>query len=172
MKKSSSLKTPSAVSGLSPYTEYRRCVKDLLAAPDVLSMEGFVQHGSVTCLQHCLQVSYRSYHLCKRLGLDYRSAARGGLLHDMFLYDWHEPDSHHGLHAFSHPAAALKNARAVLELNPVESDIIRKHMWPLTARFPRYWETFIVSCMDKYCAVLEVKDAVRMTLYTRRQMAG
>lgn len=69
--------------------EYLDCVWDLLLNPAVRRMNQYVQHGSTTCLRHCLNVSYRSYCACRRLGLNYRSAARAGLLHDLFLYDWH-----------------------------------------------------------------------------------
>ena len=42
------------------------------------------------------------------------------------------------------------------DLNEVEKDIILKHMWPLTIRFPRYREAYIVTFVDKYCAIKEV----------------
>ena len=135
--------------------DYADCVRDLLCNDKVRSMRGFIQHGGVTCLEHCVLVSYRSYVVCRGLGLDYRAAARGGLLHDMFLYDWHVKSGRHGLHAFSHPGEALKNAESQFALNGREKDIIRSHMWPLTLRPPKTKEAFWVSCVDKYCALAE-----------------
>ena len=135
--------------------EFRRCIGDLMKNETVLSMRKFTQHGEITCLEHCLQVAYCSYRACRLLRLDYRSAARGALLHDLFLYDWHQPNPYHGLHAFNHPRVALRNASVQFSLTPRESDIIRKHMWPLTPAFPRYRESLIVSLADKYCAVRE-----------------
>jgi len=38
----------------------------------------------------------------------------------------------------------------------LEKDIIRKHMWPATKELPSYKESYVVSFVDKYCAVLEV----------------
>ena len=137
------------------YDEFRRCVGDLIGNETVLSMREFMQHGDITCLEHCLQVAYCSYLACRLLRLDYRSAARGALLHDLFLYDWHGPNPYRGLHAFNHPLVALRNASGQFTLTARESDIIRKHMWPLTPAFPRYRESLIVSLADKYCAVRE-----------------
>jgi len=135
--------------------EYEKCVIDLIEHEMVRSMKNYIQHGDTSCLEHSLYVSYVSYLICKRLGLDYRSAARGGLLHDFFLYDWHKKKPYKGLHGFKHPHIALQNACKYFNLNYLEKDIIKKHMWPLTLRLPRFWETFIVNLSDKYCTIME-----------------
>ena len=69
--------------------EYLALVRDILENEQVRSMDGYFQHGRTTCLRHSINVSYLSYLFCKKHGLDARAAARGGLLHDLFLYDWH-----------------------------------------------------------------------------------
>lgn len=135
--------------------EYEKCIYDLIQHEMVGTMKNFIQHGDINCLEHSLYVSYSSYLICKRLGLDYRSAARGGLLHDFFLYDWHNTKPHKGLHGFVHPNIALQNANRYFNLNDREKDIIQKHMWPLTLRLPRYKEAFVVLLADKYCASME-----------------
>lgn len=138
------------------YDEYKDCISDLVKSQFICSMDSFIQHGNITCLQHSIYVSYISYVICKKLGLDYCSAARGGLLHDFFLYDWHLRESHTGLHGFTHPYTALANANKLFYLNDLEKDIIVKHMWPLTIKFPKYKEAFIVLLVDKYCASMEI----------------
>lgn len=135
--------------------DYKKCISELIQHEKVESMKNFIQHGDITCLQHSLTVSYYSYHICRVLGFDYNSAARGGLLHDFFLYDWHDKKPEEGLHGFVHPQIALKNAKKHFKLNELEKDIIQKHMWPLTLRFPKYKEAYVVSFVDKYCAALE-----------------
>lgn len=138
------------------FPQYLECVMDLMDHDTVKRMNQYIQHGDVTTLKHCILVSYRSYLLCRMIGLDYRSAARGGLLHDLFLYDWHEKDDdRRGLHAFRHPYVALANANGAFALNDMEQDIIKKHMWPLTVVMPKFPETLIVSTMDKYSAIVE-----------------
>jgi uncharacterized protein len=90
------------------------------------------------------------------MGLDYVAAARGGLLHDLFLYDWRVAELERGKHAFRHPGIALENAKRIFTLNKIEQDIIEKHMWPLTIKPPMYYESLIVCIVDKYCATLEI----------------
>ena len=45
-----------------------------------------------------------------KLNCDKGSLVRGALLHDYFLYDWHQPHKEYGLHGFTHPSTALRNA--------------------------------------------------------------
>jgi len=135
--------------------EYLDCIHDLIKHQMVKSMKNYIQHSDIDCLEHSLYVSYSSYLVCKRLGLDYRSAARGGLLHDFFLYDWHMEKPYRGLHGLRHPHIALQNANRYFHLNELEQDVIRKHMWPLTITPPKYKETCIVLTIDKYCAFME-----------------
>ncbi len=115
----------------------------------------------IDCLRHCLQVSYTSFLVCRALGLDSRSAARGALLHDFFLYDWHGPKPYKGLHGFIHPGVALKNARSRFGLGALEEEIIRHHMWPLTLIPPKSKEAWVVLLVDKYCACGEIFDGLR-----------
>ena len=68
--------------------EYLDSVKDILDHPVFRSMEQYIQHGTTTCLEHSIRVSYMAYRLCRKFGGNWRSAARAGLLHDLFLYDW------------------------------------------------------------------------------------
>ena len=119
-------------------------------------MKQYRQHHNISCFDHCLFVSYNTYLICKKHKLDYISAARAGLLHDLFLYDWRKRENgRKGLHAFTHPKEALKQALTITELNDKEQDIIENHMWPVTPKFPRYKETYIITLVDKYSAVAE-----------------
>lgn len=93
--------------------DYLDSIGDLISYPLVRSMKNYIQNGDVDCLEHSLYVSYYSYLVCRRINLNYRCAARGGLLHDFFLYDWHIKGSHKGLHGLNHPRSALRNAKKV-----------------------------------------------------------
>ena len=92
-----------------------------------------------------------------RIPCNERDLIRGALLHDYFLYDWHNKDreDYQILHGFYHPGIALKNASKEYNLTPREKDIIKKHMWPLTVSPPRCREAWIVTTADKYCSLLE-----------------
>ncbi|MHC1695327.1 MAG: HD family phosphohydrolase [Eubacteriales bacterium] len=163
---------------LKHYNQYTECVKDLNVSPAVLEMSKFIQHSDVSCLRHCRFVSFYSFRLCRALGLDYRSAARGGLLHDLFLYDWHKLElkvsfrNFFKLHGFTHPGTALYNASNYFTLNDKEKDIISKHMWPLIPRLPKYAESFWVSMVDKYVTVLEVTRLIHLTKLWRVNPEG
>ena len=50
---------------------------------------------------------------------------------------------------------ACANAANVTDITMLERDMIEKHMWPATRPMPKYKETYIITIIDKYCAVLE-----------------
>ena len=108
--------------------EFFSIINDLLKSSKVQEMKIYNQHAGTSCYKHCMQVAYYTYIVCKRLNLDYISATRGAMLHDLFLYDWHtyirEDKSWKGQHAFMHPKIALKNATAIFNLNNIEKDVI------------------------------------------------
>lgn len=138
--------------------EYINIMKDILDNNTVRKMREYRQHYDVSCFFHCLFVSYNSYLICKKHKLDYKSAARAGMLHDLFLYDWHvkkKEIGRKGFHAFTHSKKAYENAIEIFELNDKEKDIIKKHMWPVTIKIPKYKESFIVTYVDKCLAIYE-----------------
>lgn len=140
--------------------EFYDCIRDIVRHPAVLRMKKYAQHCDTDCYEHCLNVAYQNFCICQRLGLDARSAARGGMLHDLFLYDWrtHSRKTGDRLHAITHPVAAYRNARKYFHLNPVEREVIAKHMWPLSVFPPRYPETYVICLTDKYCGSMEILD--------------
>lgn len=138
--------------------EFNKCIEDLVDLPDILQLDKFYQHINTSRLQHSINVAYYSFVVCKKLNLDYRSAARAGLLHDLFLYDWRTNKQPEGYHAKAHPIVALKNAKKNTTLNEIEADAIVNHMWPLTPTLPKFKESYIVSFVDKYCACCEISD--------------
>lgn len=121
---------------------------------------GFIQHGDVSVHAHVLSVSRVSIAMADFLGragvrVDRASLIRGALLHDYFLYDWHDPDPSHRLHGFTHPFAALARAEEDFELTARERNIIARHMFPLVPVPPTCREAWIVCLADKACALHE-----------------
>lgn len=138
--------------------EFFDIIHEVTSNEIVQKMKNYRQHCDTSCYEHCLHVAYYTYVVCKKLKLDYVSATRAAMLHDLFLYDWRKKYRNvelPGLHAFVHPKIALKNASIIFPLNAKERDIIEKHMWPLTISLPRYKESYIVTLMDKYSAFYE-----------------
>lgn len=136
---------------------YRSIIEEIWTNERLHDMERYIQHRDLNCLEHSLFVSYKSYQVCRKLGCDEIAVARGALLHDFFLYDWHKERRSEKLHGFAHPEIALENAETHFELSEMEKDIILKHMWPLTLnKMPKYKESLIVSLIDKYCTTVEL----------------
>lgn len=131
--------------------------REILASPQMQMEKLFMQHGTVSCFEHSVAVAYTSLRLAEsfRIKVDHKSLVRGALLHDYFLYDWHEADKSHRLHGFRHAKKALLNARADFTLNAKEEDIIVKHMFPLNPSPPKYRESVLVILADKWCALCE-----------------
>ena len=69
--------------------DFYDCIRDIAEHPVVLRMKLYPHHGTTNCYQHCVHVAYYNYQWCRFFHLDARSAARGAMLHDLFLYDWH-----------------------------------------------------------------------------------
>jgi len=120
------------------YTATRRCI----------------QHGKVSVYAHCVSVADTACVLAETLHLrvNERALIRGALLHDYFLYDWHDKANGHHWHGFTHPGTALHNASEDWKLTPVEREIIKKHMFPLTPIPPTCREAWLVCLADKICA--------------------
>lgn len=121
---------------------------------------GFIQHGDVSVYEHVVSVARASAaagafleHMGVRV--DRPSLIRGALLHDYFLFDWHDPDPSHRPHGFTHPATALTRALEDFELTERERNIIARHMFPLVPIPPTCREAWIVCMADKACALHE-----------------
>ena len=137
---------------------YEELAAPTLAAPHVALMAGYVQHGQTTTLEHAAAVAYLSLALVRKLGIrcNERALVRGALLHDYFLYDWHENNKYHNLHGYTHAKRSLENATADFKLNRIEREIIYCHMFPLNiTRPPKSREARLVCMADKICASYE-----------------
>ena len=144
--------------GLTDYLSLLRAHgRDILASQGFLSQRGHRQHGRVSVLQHEVAVALLCLRLARalRLRVNERALVRGALLHDYFLYDWHEKDASHRWHGFTHPARALKNASRDFDLGPTERDMIAHHMFPLLPGPPRCREAALLCLADKLCALRE-----------------
>ena len=119
--------------------------------------KNFIQHGNTSVYTHVISVAKKSIEIAEKYNLkvDMDSMIRGTLLHDYFLYDWHDGKRERWIHGFTHPMKAYKNAKSEINLNRLERDIIIKHMFPLTIIPPRYLESWIVTYSDKYVSAVE-----------------
>ncbi|WP_100065291.1 HD domain-containing protein [Miniphocaeibacter massiliensis] len=123
----------------------------------------FIQHGETSVYEHSIKVAYLSCEIAMKYNLkvDYKLLIRGALLHDYFLYDWHDRKAHDGWHGFRHPKRAWENAKKEFSLTKVEGDIILKHMFPLVPFLPKYKESWIVCMADKISATTETVEILK-----------
>ena len=138
----------------------KKHASDILDSDNFRSTKKHLQHGSMTVHKHCMDVARYSLLLNNKLGLkcNKHDLIRGALLHDYFLYDWHDKEylsQRKRLHGFWHPGIALQNAGKEYKLNDRQREIIKKHMWPLTVVPPTCREAWVVTAADKYCSLME-----------------
>lgn len=140
--------------------EFESVIGEIAKNEKVREMKNYNHHSNTSCFEHSMHVSYYNYKICKMLGWDAEAGAKAGLLHDMFLYDWHghKPQNGERLHGFEHPVKSLRNARSCFNITEKEGDIISKHMFPLTITPPKYKETYVIVLTDKFCSACEVLD--------------
>ncbi len=134
-------------------SKYNNIVEDILNNQHFKELDKLSHHGT-SRLDHSKRVSFCSYKICKKLNLDYISAARAGLLHDFFT-DTYTNSSKYTL-IKNHPSKAIANSEKYFNLSVKEKNIIESHMFPLNInKKPLYPESFIVSFIDKISYIYE-----------------
>jgi len=158
-------------------TQFRQVITILTgmyATSRILENKHYIQHGTTTLFTHCKNVAVLSVKIAKifHIKVDMQSLIRGSLLHDYYLYDWHDKNARPSLHGFKHPAIALQNAMSIYTLNSIEQDIIKHHMFPLTPCPPKTKEGWIVSISDKLCSTYETLKLNELHLTHRRAVVA
>ena len=136
--------------------EFYMVLEEVCKTSRILESHCYIQHGTTSVFRHSVSVAYLSYYLAQKMRapVDIHSLIRGALLHDYFLYDWHDGEGRH-LHGFTHPECAFRNAEKDYTLSPRVKNIIVRHMFPLTPIPPACKEAWIVCIADKICAIEE-----------------
>lgn len=139
--------------------EIERLLQGINHTKEAEIMKRCIQHGRISTYDHVLGVVCLGFYLNRhlRLGASEAELVRGAFLHDFYLYDWHKNGYVGRLHGFHHPMIALKNAMQRYDLTPVECNIIKSHMWPLTLfTIPKSREAVLVCLADKICSCEEI----------------
>lgn len=111
-------------------------------------------HHGITRYEHSINVAKKTYHLTKKLNLDYVSATRAALLHDFFT-DLDLNDIKSLKKGALHPKIASLNAQRHFNLNEKEINAIETHMFPLGLKYPSSIEGLIVNVADTGVAIYE-----------------
>ena len=86
---------------------------EYLRSPVVTSMDKYVQHGDTSTLGHCENVAWVSFMVNEKLHLNANGKilVEAAILHDFYLYDWHDGKPERKRHGFDHPDIACENAK-------------------------------------------------------------
>ena len=140
--------------------EYKKIVKDIFRNVNFKQLYNIEHHG-ISRMEHSIKISYYSYKIAKKLGMDYVSVARGGLLHDFFLDGDERTGKRKFLDTFTHPKRALKTTMDNFKVNEIEQNIIVSHMFPIYLSTPKYKESFLVNLVDKVVGFKELLRGFR-----------
>ncbi len=138
---------------------FKQLIKKYIESPKVKKMDKFIQHGDTTTLEHCENVAWISFLVNDRLHLnaDEKTLVESAMLHDFYLYDWHDGDPARKTHGFDHPYIASENAEKEFHVSKKTQNAIKSHMWPLNiTEIPKSKEAMIICFVDKYCALVEM----------------
>jgi len=138
--------------------EFLKYANPIIRTDKFLQLKKYIHHANHTVYRHVLSVAYISYKMAlNKKGINMESMIKVALLHDYYLYDWHNKD-HKRPHGFTHPKTAMINATRDFGLNKTEQRAIRSHMWPLTLfHFPTSRIGWILCIADKISASYEYK---------------
>ena len=138
---------------------FKEYSESLLCHEDYEKLKTFMAHGRITLYSHCLDVARLSLKLGRKMDIDAKDLVKGALLHDFYLYDWHDARIDVPLfqmHGFTHPHAARRRAEERFDIDEKVGNIIESHMWPLTLfSLPRSKEAWLVCLADKVIATKE-----------------
>ena len=144
------------------FQEFLDIVSPIINNEEFLKRKNYAHHENESVYDHSMKVAFSSYLCAKKLKLDYKSVAIGGLLHDFYYEDWQNKHVHKKffqMHGFVHARQALENSKKVFPelMNKTIENIILRHMFPLNITPPKYKESWIVSIMDKKCSMYILK---------------
>lgn len=136
--------------------EFYHLIKDVVSSDEYMGMKNNKHHIKSNVYHHSIKVAYLCYKHHKKFGtkINLQEFVRGALLHDYYLYDWHDRKLEHKFHGFMHPKRALKNAlEKYPDLTENEKDMIVRHMFPLTVIPPKTKAGWIICFYDKVAAI-------------------
>ena len=154
---------------IEPAQEVAAHAADILSSHLFEREKEFIQHGATTVWEHSVSVA----NTCARvahalpLRLKVRPLLRAALLHDYFLYDWHDRASAMPRHATHHGRYARANAERDFAITEHEGDIIQSHMFPLEG-LPATREAWVLTLVDKGVSLKETLAGLLGKLRRRR----
>lgn len=126
-------------------------------------------HHGISRYEHSMRVASWTYKITRMFNMKKgNETTRAALLHDFYVdKDLVSDKSYQKLG--EHPNVALENSLKYFELDEVQQDIIKSHMFPCTKELPKYKESWLVSAVDKTVSTYEMlrfKSSLYLGVYT------
>ena len=134
--------------------EYESIVKDIKENKKFQMLQNEFHHG-MTRYKHLDHAAWLTFKFTKKHDLDYVDTTRAALLHDFYLdkelkYCNKKEALNH------HPSVAVQNAKENFNINKKQENIIASHMFPCGTAVPATKEAWVVTMVDKICAIEEM----------------
>ena len=142
------------------HQEFYDLVSDILCSDEFRQMKSHRHHVKSNTRDHSIKVAFLCYLYHKKFSpnIDRRELVRGALLHDYYLYDWHDRSPGTRRHAIAHPRRALNNAlKKYPDLTKTQQDMILHHMFPLSPIPPLTREGWVLWIYDKVAAISDYR---------------
>ncbi len=133
--------------------EYYEIYNEFYKVNKYREMKSIIHHGN-NRLDHISRVSKMSFFVSKKLHLDYISCTRGAMMHDFFVKE-DVNKKEYNKYLKNHPLIAYNNSIDYFNVNDVEENVIKTHMFPLTHVVPYYPESKVVCLCDKIVSIYE-----------------
>lgn len=178
---------------LSPFFhEWYEIVEDILLHDEFQKRKLFNHHHDMSVWDHSILVSFKSYMVARYYNADARVCAIAGLLHDFYTQAWlYNPElakledgkyvkdigvkkSLFKMHGFTHASNAAENyVRFFPELEDKKiTNAIKRHMFPLNIVPPRYFESYIITGVDKLNSVKELPSIKFVAVSAKDKTVG
>ncbi len=135
--------------------DFNSLIEDIIKNNKFKSLNKELHHG-ISRYDHSMRVAKWTYKICNLFNSQKTDEiTRAALLHDFYIDK--DLASEKGYEKLGeHPSVALENSLKYFDLNEVQQDIIKSHMFPCTKVIPKYKESWLVSGVDKAVSTYEM----------------
>lgn len=145
---------------------FNSCIQDIVKNEQFNKLKEEIHHG-ITRYDHSYRVAKWTHIIGKAIKMkNLEQTTRAALLHDFYVND--ELTGSGPKRLGTHPETALENSLKYYELDNIQKDIIKTHMFPCNLTIPKYKESWLVSTVDKVVGTYEMlrfKSALYMGIY-------
>ena len=141
------------------YDLIMRYASDILAHPSFRNLARFKQHHNSNTYAHLIHVCVLAVKFARawKWKVDEKVLVRSALLHDYYLYEWHDKPNRKKRHTHRHGVYAADNAERDFQTGPEERAAIVNHMWPVNPLHPpKTKEGWLVLFADKAASFREI----------------